>query len=484
MKTKDRAETGRLTEAIKKTLVALEAFNRFEGPDPAGRNRVVWTNMLDQPLPEKGVGLDQVLSELAGTVIGHGLRTGSPGFSGYVTTAPTTAAVAAQLAGMVAGSQRYCIQPFNLLEGIALRWLADLLAVPHDLQGVLVSGGAVANLIGLGAARQRTFERLGRDPSEHGLDSDKRWRVYASTEVHHVVRRAAAVLGMGRSAVAGIGVDDDFRMDVGQLRRALERDRSEGIFPVAIVATAGTINTGAIDPLEDMAELASEFETWFHVDGAYGLFGILDTRVAPLFRGLAAADSVVVDPHKWLAAPVGVGAAFVRDRELLVRAFSMGRAEYLTIRSNEEVLSPFDGLGDTYNELGVELSAPSRGAQVWAILKEIGVEGIRERIVRHNDFARQLAFRVEQDERLELLARPILSICCFRYAPSHVPEDRLDELNVEVARLLRAGGRYVPSTTVVNGRFAIRPCYINPRTTAADVDGLADEVRRIGDSLI
>ena len=484
MSAEDRAEAGRLTEAIKKTLVALEEFNKFRGPDVAGRNRVVWTTLLNQPLPEQGVGLDQVLGELTGTVIPHGLRTGSPGFSGYVTTAPTTGSVAARLAATVAGSQRYCIQPFNLLEGVALQWLADLLGVSRDLQGILVSGGAVANLIGLGAARQKAYERLGKDPAQDGLTSGERCRIYASREVHHVVKRAAAVLGLGRSSVTDIAVDGDFRMDTAELRKALETDRSEGILPVAIVATAGTINTGAVDPIQEMADLASEFETWFHVDGAYGLFGILDSRIATLFRGLASADSVVVDPHKWLATPVGIGAAYVRDRDLLTRAFSMGQAEYLTIPSGEEVLSAFDGLGDTYNELGVELSAPSRGVQVWAVLKEIGAEGIRERVVRHNDFARHLAFRVVEDQHLELLNRPVLSICCLRYAPPGVGEDRLDELNVEIARLLRADAKFVPSTTRIAGKFAIRPCYINPRTSIAEVDGLADEVRRIGDSLI
>lgn len=254
---------------------------------------------------------------------------------------------------------------------------------------------------------------------------------------------------------------------------------------MALVGSAGTVGTGAIDPIEEMVELAVEYESWLHVDGAYGLFGKLDPRVAPLYRGLEKADSVVVDPHKWLAAPVGCGAAFVRDRALLGRAFTMEPADYLEgAASTGEVLSPFDHFGDLYHNFNVEQSAPSRGVQVWAILREIGVEGMRARVIRHNDFARHLATRVGENPHLELLAEPTLSICCFRYRRSGQEEPELDSLNAEIARRLRAEGDYVPSTTRVSGTLAIRPCYINPRTTIEQVDGLADRVRELGDSLM
>jgi aromatic-L-amino-acid decarboxylase len=481
----DAAETGRLSEAIGRILPALEDFNRFQGQDLAGHQRSTWMAALSQPLPERGVGLQEVLQELAETIIPYGLRIGSPGFSGWVTTAPTTAGTAAALAATVASPQRYYVQPFSYLEGVALRWLAALLGLPSDLQGIFTSGGSVANLVGLGAARQRAFERRGHDPARDGLPPDSSWRVYASSEVHHVVARAAAVLGLGRRAVASIAVDAAQRMDLDHLREALETDRAEGILPVAIVASAGTVNTGAIDPVEHIAEIASKHDIWLHIDGAYGLFGVLDPRVAPLFRGLERADSVAVDPHKWLAVPIGCGAVFVRDRALLGRAFTLEPAEYLEGSvGTGEVQSPFDDIGELYHHFGVEQSAPSRGVRVWAILKEIGAEGMRERVVRHNDFARQLASRVEKDDRLELLAAPTLSICCFRYRPPQMEEAKLDDLNAEIARRLRADGTYVPSTTRVAGKLAIRPCYINPRTSLAKVDGLADRVREIGDSLL
>jgi aromatic-L-amino-acid decarboxylase len=481
----DRAETSRLAEAIGRLLPALERFNRYEGPDPVARERERWQPLLDRPLPAQGAGLDEVLDELASVVIPNGLRNGAPGFAGWITTAPTTAGAAASLAATVAGSQRWWLQSFNHLEAIALRWLAELLGIPASWQGTFTPGGSSANLVALGAARQQAFERLGRDPARLGLP-DRESRIYASSEVHHVVIRAAAVLGLGRASVEAVPVDSDGRMDLATLRRDLEADRSAGVVPVAIVATAGTVNTGAIDPIDPMADLAAEFGTWLHVDGAYGLFGRLDERVAERYEGLERADSAVVDPHKWLAAPVGIGAVFVRDRALLGRAFTLEPAEYLegAVDEGTEAASPFDRFGELYHDFNLDQSAPSRGVMVWAILREIGAHGMRERVRRHNDFARRLAALVEADERLELLAEPTLSICCFRYRAPGLDDAALDRLNAEVARRLRAETPYVPSTTRVAGRFAIRPCYINPRTTEAEVDGLARSVRAIGDSLL
>jgi len=479
----DPAETSRLSEAITRLLPALEQFNRFEGIDQAAHERGRWLAALDRDLPEQGCGLDEVLRELADVAIPVGLRNGAPGFNGWVTTAPTTAGTAAALAATVAGSQRWWVQPFNFLEALALRWLATLLGLPAAWQGTFTAGGSSANLVALGAARQRAFERIGRDPSLDGVTGSAA-RIYASTEVHHVVNRAAAVLGLGRRAVRAIPVDSGGRIQLGQLRRALEEDRSS-VVPVALVATAGTVNTGAVDPIDPMADLAEEFGSWLHVDGAYGLFGRLDERVASLYDGLERADSAIVDPHKWLATPVGIGAAFVRDRSLLGRAFTLEPAEYLegAIESDAGISSPFDGFGEVFHDFNVDQSAPSRGAVVWAVLREIGAAGVRQRVRCHRDFASRLAEIVRADERLELLAPPTLSICCFRYRPERLDEEAVDRLNAEIARRLRADTPYVPSTTRVAGRLAIRPCYINPRTTLREVEGLAQAVRDIGDQL-
>src|SRR6185436_9900272 len=211
------------------------------------------------------------------------------------------------------------------------------------------------------------------------------------------------------------------RMRVDALRAALAEDRRAGVLPMAIVANAGTTNTGAIDPLQEIGEIAQSAGVWFHVDGAYGLPGVLDERVAPLYAGLALADSVIVDPHKWLGAAVGVAATFVRDRELLRRAFTQEPAHYLEGAVEQSgsaapaIEHSLDDFGVPYYDFGVELSAPCRGVVVWALIREIGVRGMAERIRRHNDMAAYVAQAAREHPHLELLQEPTLSICCFRY---------------------------------------------------------------------
>jgi aromatic-L-amino-acid decarboxylase len=289
---------------------------------------------------------------------------------------------------------------------------------------------------------------------------------------------------MGRDSVRTIRTDARQRIDVAALDAALAQDRRAGVVPVAVVAIAGTTNTGAVDPIADVLEVARRHRVWVHVDGAYGLVAVTDPALRPLFTGAAEAHSVIVDPHKWLATGVGVGATYVRHPGVLARAFVEGEADYLEgsfSTSADSLASQFDAMGGPWADLGVELSAPSRGALVWAVLREIGVAGVRQRVARHCGYARHLAALVSEHPRLELLAEPQLSVCCFRYHPPATAHD-LDLLNARILERLRRETPHVPSSTVVGGRLAIRPCYVNPRTTLADVEALADAVVRLGDA--
>lgn len=481
----DDAAFGDLS-SLASLIEQLDAFNRFEGPDPAGRRQPSWKEYLGTSLPSEGAGLDQVLKDLNEWVVPNGLRNGHPGFSGWVTTSPTTSGTAATLASTVAGSQRVWVHAFNYLEHLSLEWLKELFGFPSHWHGTYTTGGSSANLIALGAARQWAIEQQGVDPSMTGLPPEMKWRIYASSEVHHVVNRAAAVLGIGRRNVIGVPVNQAGELDPDQLRKQIATDREAGFLPMAIVATAGTVNTGAVDPIRTLRKIADEEQAWLHVDGAYGMFGILDPRVSERFDGVADADSVALDPHKWLAAPVGNGVAMVRDRGLLGRAFTLEPAAYLegSIGEQSEVDSPFDAFGEIYHEFNLDQSAPSRGVQVWAILREIGRDGITRRIVRHNDFARHLSELVEASPHLEQLAPVVLSICCFRYHHPDLDNDRMNALNKKLVARLRAEGDLVPSTTVLDGRLAIRPCYINPRTRLEDVQLLARRAEEIGHDLL
>ena len=268
---------------------------------------------------------------------------------------------------------------------------------------------------------------------------------------------------------------------------------------MAIVASAGTTNTGAIDPLVAIGEIAREFSVWFHIDGAYGLPGVLDERLSHAYRGLELADSVIVDPHKWLGAAVGVAATFVHDRSLLERAFTQEAADYLegTLEHDDatgQVEHSMDDFGVPYYNYGTELSAPCRGVGVWALIREIGVSGMRERIVRHNDMARALADLCRQHESLELLLEPTLSVCCFRYRSAEITDLEkiidleklidLDKLNQKLFWRLIRENEFIPSTTRVNGQLAIRPCFLGARIESDQVDELVQAVLRIGATLV
>jgi aromatic-L-amino-acid decarboxylase len=469
------------TNYLTRVTDALDEFVQGEHIDPMTRHDQ-WSNVLERPLPDQGIGGDGVIDELVNTVIPNGARINEPGFWGWITTAPTAVATAASLAASVASPQRYTLTAFNFLEELSLEWLAELFGLHPTMKGVYSSGGSVANLVALGAARQWTLEQIGIDPSASGLGTAN-VAVYASVEAHHTILRSAGVLGIGRRNVRLIPTDRQQRLDPVALAKFLEDDRAQGIVPMAIVATAGTTNTGAIDPLRECGELARRYGAWFHVDGAYGLPGILDERVTQLYDGLELADSVIVDPHKWLGAPTGIAATFVRDRAILHRAFTQEPAEYLegSFVDSDAARSSLDSMGIPYADFGVELSSPARGVVVWSILRELGRHGVRDRVKRDNDFARQLASEVRGNEHLELLSEPVLSICCFRYRRNGVID--LDSLNEQVLRRLLRETPYLPSATVVNGSFGIRPCFINPGTSSQLVDGLAATVIRLGSEM-
>lgn len=476
-----RAQMGDLGSSVGRVGAALDEFLRFAHGDAMARH-ADWSATFDGPLPAQGVGADGVLGELERDVIPNGMRLCEPGFWGWIVTGPGTVAVAAQLAAMVASPARYTMTAFNRLEALSLEWLGELCGLSAQMKGIYSSGGSVANLVALGAARQWALEQAGIDPAAEGLGT-QRLALYASTEAHHTVQRAAGILGLGRHSVRHITTDRHQRLDPAALEAALASDRGAGILAVCVVATAGTTNTGAVDPLRAAGELAREYGAWFHVDGAYGLPGSLDERVTHLYDGLELADSAIVDPHKWLGAPVGIAATFVRDRSILHRAFTQEPAPYLegAFADPADVQVSLDSIGVPYADFGVELSAPARGVVVWSILRELGREGVRARIRFDNDLARQLAARARASDRLELLAEPILSICCLRYRNDAVAD--LDALNAALLRRLIRETSYLPSSTVVNGCFALRPCFINARTEPVHVDGFADAIVRLGDEL-
>ena len=480
---KDFAETGNLQELLSQIGTGLDQYLKFEHLD-ALHPGYQWRKYLDISLPQQGVGIKQVTEELLKQIIPNGSAVTKPGFSSFITTGATSAATLAATAANIAAPQRYGLTAFNFLEELSLQWLATMFGVTH-MQGVYSSGGSVANLLALGAARQFAFEKMGHDVAVNGIDRPV--CVYASEESHHTIQRSAGVLGIGRRAIHSIECDSHGRLRVDKLQQAIAKDKQSGVLPMAIVANAGTTNTGAIDPLQAIGEIARENAIWFHVDGAYGLPGILDERISHLYKGLALADSVIVDPHKWLGASVGVAATFVRDRQLLYRAFTQEPADYLEGAMEQEGSSQSaiehsqDNFGVPYYDFGVELSAPCRGVVVWALIREIGVEGMIQRIRRHRDMAGHIARIAMEHPNLELLNEPTLSICCFRYVAPNIID--LNLFNKRLHRRLIRENENMPSTTQTNGKLALRPCFIGARTNQLHADALLEAVLRIGKEL-
>jgi aromatic-L-amino-acid decarboxylase len=460
-------------------------------PDLAGaadpKPRAGWFPAFDDrhlraaPRPEHGAGIDAVVDELRG-FIADGCAITSSGFVGYITTGVTTSSAVAQAAVAVAGGQRYLHHAFNSLESTALRWLADLCGIPTAATGVFTSGGSTANLVALGAARQAAYERIGIDVAENGSRSAPPGRIYVSTRGHRTIHRSAAVLGVGRANVIDIPCDRAGHIDLAVLASTMDADRAAGVLPIAVVAVAGSTDTGSVDDTSAIVELAKARDCWVHVDGAYGLVARASERLAPLFDGVEDADSWIVDPHKWLATNVGVGAVYVRDGSILERVYTQGHAEYIEGGfRDEDVVSQWDSLAGRWADQALELSAPPRGTLVWAVLRELGREGVARRVDRHVGLARYLADRVQDDPRLELLCEPDLSTVCFRYVP---PEgDDANDVNVQILEALRRTTTTVPSSTVIEGQFALRPNFINPRVRRADADQLLANCVAIGDRL-
>ena len=479
MKT-DKADCGKLTELLSQLGGYLDQYQIFEHAD-AVEKMSSWQQQLQGDLPIDGVGIQQVMNEIGHVLIPNGSQIPNPGCTSFITTGATNIGALTTLASAVAAPQRIGLTAFNYLEELSLNWLAQMFGLEASMKGVYSSGGSVANLVALGAARQYAFEKQGTDPAQYGVSG--KCRIYATDATHHTINRAAAVLGLGRDSVFVIESDSMGRMIPKALKEQIETDQDQNYVAIAIVANAGTTSTGAIDPLKAMGEVAQDHGIWFHVDGAYGLPGILDPQKQHHYDGLSLADSVIVDPHKWLGAPVGIGATFVRDRSLLHRAFNQGESDYLEgSLSTEDTQHSLDNLGIPYYDFGVELSAPSRGAVVWAIIREIGKQGLQERVSRHNAMARQLANYANEHPNLEVLQAPTLSICCFRYTTDKYTD--LNELNKRIHRRMVHRGRSMPSTAVINNQLAIRPCFVGARTSWQQVDELIEEVLNAANEIL
>jgi aromatic-L-amino-acid/L-tryptophan decarboxylase len=405
-------------------------------------------------------------------------RNDSPRFWGYV--APPALASGA-LADWLASGINQNLTAFRSSPGAALLelqvtgWIREMVGLPRSASGLLVSGGSIANLAGLAAAREAAVPY---DLARRGLRGGpgRPLTLYASEEAHHAIQKAAATLGIGRDFVRLVPTDRRLRLDVAALGDAIRRDRRARLRPFAVVASAGTVTTGAVDPLRAIWRLCRREKLWLHVDACYGGFAVLAPSARPLLRGLSLADSIALDPHKWLYAPVDAGCVLYRDPRPARRAFRLD-ADYTRMFGAGRLEQT------AFWDDGPELSRRFRGLKIWLAFKVHGAEAFTRAIEHDLQMARSLERKVRAAARLELLTRGDLSIVCFRYVPPgpRRPEAELESINERILVVLQREGKVFVSNARVRGRFALRACIINFRTTEADLDLLVQRVTVHGD---
>jgi glutamate/tyrosine decarboxylase-like PLP-dependent enzyme len=433
---------------------------------------------LTGPLPESGMDPELLLEQTAQQLFSHSLFNAHPRFFGYITAPPAPIGI---LGDFLAAAVNPNVGAWTLspaateIESQTVRWIASLIGYPVSSGGLLVSGGNMANLVCFLAARGA---KAGWDVREHGVSADLRGRlrVYGSIETHTWIQKAADLAGLGTASIRWIATDEKLRMDVGALRRQIEADTAAGDVPCLVVGTAGSVSTGAVDPLPEISALCKEYGVWFHVDGAYGGFAATVPEAPDDLRGLSQADSVAVDPHKWLYAPLEAGCALVRDPESLRTAFAYHPPYY-----------HFNERATNYVDYGPQNSRGFRALKVWLALKHVGASGYRKMIADDIRLSQAMVQTINRHAELDLVTQD-LSITTFRYVPLALRADvqeahvkrYLDELNREILDRLQRGGETFVSNAVVGGRYVLRACIVNFHTAQADVEAVPNIVARIG----
>jgi len=431
---------------------------------------------LSAPLPREGIGAAAAYEEFLRDIRPYPIGNTHPRFWGWVLGSGTPVGVLAELlaAAMNPNVSGLRGAPVNV-ERQVLAWLKQLLGYPQSSSGLLVSGGSMANLVGLAAG---AGSRAGFDVHRLGWAAAPRPPVvYASNQTHFSVKKAVRTLGLGTERLREVPVDDEYRIEMGALREMIRRDRAAGLHPLAAVGNAGTVNTGAFDDLAALADLCAAEEMWFHVDAAFGAFAALDPELAPLARGMERADSLAFDLHKWLIVPVEAGAVLVRDAGAQRAAFRVG-GDYVS-----HVPGGIGKDSTEFAELGPQLTRGFRALKVWMSLKAHGADAYVELVRRNVDQARHLAKLVRDHPRLELMAPVPLNVVNYRYHPGEADDEPIDSLNRDILVRLHEDGIAAPSYTRLHGRFTIRVCITNHRTRDDDLDLLARETVRLGDAL-
>lgn len=434
--------------------------------------------LMSQPLPEKGRSPEEILDFLKKEIMPWPVAIGHKRSYAWVNSPPAPISLLADSVAhtMNSGLDGYDSSGIFLFVSVG-RWIMELVGFPVEgSQCLLLTGGSAATLNALTAARHRTAARAGWDMRAEGLQGGHpKLILYASEESHSSIQKCVEQLGIGTNQLRAIAADEQFRMRPDALRRAIEDDRKAGHLPFAIVACGGATNTGAIDPLDEIADIAAGEDVWLHVDGAFGAWAALDPAYADRFKALARADSVTLNPHKWLHVPVDCGAMLTRHPAVHRAAFSL-TPDYLA-HGESEAPWPMDYM--------FELTFGDRAMKVWASIARLGRSGVAELVTRCNRLANLLEARLRALPDFELLAPASLSVVNFRYRPAGrgLDEATLNALNDSISKAVSESGEAHMPTTRVRGKTSLRACFLHYENDEGDVEHLIQLVGRLGASL-
>jgi glutamate/tyrosine decarboxylase-like PLP-dependent enzyme len=449
----------------------------WQAPPPGALDRL----RADAPLPVAGTDLGAVVAQVQRDVLPYPVGNISPRFWGWVMGSGTMSGVLGEVLAATMNTNAVGMhQSANYVEEQLLSWLAQIMGMPASAGGITVGGAAEANLIGLTAARDYGLRLLGVDARGDGLQQLPAPLVgYCSVEGHVVLDRAFRLLGLGHGALRKIPSGPDYRMDLAALERAIATDRAAGRHPFVVCGSVGTVNTGAIDPLPEIAALCVREQLWMHVDGAFGAAAAFSPRLKPLLAGMERADSLAFDGHKWLHMPYGTAFALLRDPATLRTTFAAAVDAVYTQASGRGPLSVAPGLTDR----GIDFSRRFNALAAWMLIREAGVVKLGRLVEQNVAQAQYLAGLVERAPDLELAGPVPLNVVCFRYTGAGLDDAHLNAVNQEIVARLQEEGRLMPSGTTLRGRYAVRVAITNHRSRRADFDLLVSEVQRIGAEL-
>ncbi|MCO6451382.1 MAG: aminotransferase class V-fold PLP-dependent enzyme [Caldilineales bacterium] len=447
------------------------------------RERPVWQpvppevkDRLNQPAPQNPQGAEQAYEDFISDVLPYPMGNSNPRFWAWVMGGGTPfGAMAEMMAATINPNMGGGDHGGNYVERQVLDWCKEMLGFPLEASGLLTSGGSMANLVGLTVARN---SRAGFDIRSEGVAASPRpMTIYSSVETHSSNQKAAELLGLGNNALRKIPVNDAYQVDINSLREAIRRDKADGFQPICIIGNAGTVNTGAVDDLQTLADICQEEGMWFHVDGAFGALAAIVPELRHLTAGMDRADSVAFDLHKWLYMPFEAGCILVRSESAHRLAFSL-TPSYLA-HAERGVAA-----GERwFSDYGVQLTRGFRALKAWLSFKEHGIDRYRRMIHKNVLQARYLAGLIDRAPELELMAPVPLNIVCFRYNPGGMDKAALSRLNEEIMLELHERGLAVPSYTTLNGDFVLRVANVNHRSQRSDFDFLAQSVISLGREL-